>query len=265
MDVSIIIPYYNTGMYLPDALASLKAFKQHPVYTCEIIIINDGSTDANSIALLNELKKDDYVIINIKHKGAAAARNAGLEASTGDYILFLDSDNKLHDVFINKGIPILKNTNADIVYGNALFFGTSTRLLFKQAEFHMPTMLARNYIDVCCLMKRRVWETIGGFDEEKTLKLEDWEYWIRAAKAGFKFHYADEIFYDYRVHPQSNTNSINDESYYQSRRYVYNKYPELVIDSFFYLSDQFYTYQEDKKRPLRSFFKFFYLKYLKVK
>ena len=235
----------------------------HPVYTCEIIIVDDGSTDAPSIALLHELKDKGYIIIGQQNKGAAAARNAGLKASTGKYLLFLDSDNKLRDVFINKGIPILRDEDVDIVYGKAAFFGASAKPLFKQAAFDMPMLMAKNYIDVCCLFKREVYETIGGFDEAEVLNQEDWEYWIRAGKAGFKFKFVDEVFYDYRIHNASTTSAINDESYYQARKYIYNKHPDLLLDSYFYISEQFHNYQEDKKRPLRSFFKYFYLKYLK--
>src|ERR1700712_3667751 len=117
MDVSIIIPYYNAGLYLQDALGSLKTFKDNP--DVEIIIVNDGSTDPESIAFLETIKDDVYIIINQQNAGAAAARNTGLKASIGDYILFLDSDNKLRDVFIDKGLGILRNEEVDIVYGKA--------------------------------------------------------------------------------------------------------------------------------------------------
>jgi glycosyltransferase involved in cell wall biosynthesis len=265
MDISIIIPYYNAGAYLRDALESVNAFKNHPVYKCEIIVINDGSTDAASIALLNAMQNQGYIIINQENKGAAAARNAGLAASTGDYLLFLDSDNKLREAFINKGMPVLRNGEADIVYGKPHFFGAPEKPHFKPGIFHLPALMARNYIDVCCLFKRKVWETIGGLDEEKILNQEDWEYWIRAGAAGFTFRYVDEVFYDYRLHEKSTTNSIDDESYYKAREYIYNKHPKLVIQSFYYLTEQYHAYLEDKDKPFRSFFKFFYLKYLKKK
>ncbi len=261
MDVSIIIPYYNAGLYLRDALDSLNTFKDNP--DIEIIIVNDGSTDPESVAYLETIKDDVYIIINQPNAGAAAARNTGLKASIGDYLLFLDSDNKLRDVMIHKGLKILKNEDVDIVYGKAAFFGSSTDQLFKQDVFHMPTLMARNYIDVCCIFKRKVYETIGGMDTAKVLNQEDWEYWIRAGKAGFKFRYVDEFWYDYRTHEASTTNSINDETYYQARLYIYKKHPELVIDSFFYLTDQFHAYRRDRKMPLRSFFKYVYNKYFK--
>lgn len=263
MDVSIIIPYYNNAPYLRDALNSTALFKKYPQYSYEVIVINDGSTDAASLDLLDEVKTQDYIVISQENKGAAAARNTGLKIAKGRYLLFLDSDNKLRETFITKGLPILDNTDADIVYGRAAFFGASARPLFRQDIMHLPTLMARNYIDVCCLFRRGVYEKIGGFDESPVLNQEDWEYWIRAAKAGFKFQFVDEVFYDYRVHSRSTTNSINDEMYRAAREYIYNKHPELVMDSYFYLTEQFHNYREDKKRPLRSFFKYLYLKYFK--
>jgi len=265
MDVSIIIPYYNNGLYLRDALDSIDAFKKHPHYQFEIIIINDGSTDAASIALLDEIKNDGYIIINQQNKGAAAARNAGLKIAKGMYLLFLDSDNKIRDELIPTALSVLEYTDADIVYGRVNFFGASTKPLFKPGVFHLPTLMVENYIDVCSLVKREVYDTIGGFDEAPELNQEDWEYWIRAAKAGFKFYFMDEVFYDHRVHAWSTTNSINDDTYYAARKYIYNKHPEMVIDSYFYVSEQFQNYRRDKKRPFRSFVKYIYLKCFKKK
>jgi glycosyltransferase involved in cell wall biosynthesis len=263
MDVSIIIPYYNNGLYLRDALYSITVFKKYPQYQYEVIIINDGSTDAESIKLLDELKNENYIIINQQNKGAAAARNAGLKIARGKCLLFLDSDNKLREAFITKGLPVLENNNADIVYGRPNFFGASSQPLFEPGAFHLPTLMVENYIDVCSLVKREVYNAIGGFDEAPELNQEDWEYWIRAAKAGFKFGFIDDLFYDYRVHDKSTTNAINDDTYHAARRYIYSKYPDLVIDSYFYVTAQFQNYRRDKKRPFRSFLKYFNNNYLK--
>lgn len=266
MDVSVIIPYYNNGQYLRDALNSTALFKKHPQYSYEVIVVNDGSTDAASLALLNEIGDQGHIIINQQNRGAAAARNTGLRIARGRYLLFLDSDNRIREAFITKGLPALENTGADIVYGRPSFFGApGSSPLFTPDVFHLPTMMAKNYIDVCCMFRREVYEKIGGLDESPVLNQEDWEYWIRAAEAGFKFCFIDEVFYDYRVHERSTTNSINDEAYYQARRYIYEKHPGLMMDSYFYLTEQFHNYRQDKKQPLRSFFKYLFLKYLKKK
>jgi len=265
MDVSVIVPYYNDGAYLRDALNSIALFKKYPQYSYEVIVINDGSTDAVSLALLEEIKNEGYIVIDQQNQRVAAARNTGLRIAKGRYMLFLDSDNIMREAFITKGLPVLESGDADIVYGKAKFFGASNQPVFRQDVMHLPTLMARNYIDVCSLIRREVYEKLGDFDTSPVLNMDDWEYWIRAVKAGFKFRFVDVFFYDYRLHARSMSSAINDETYHQARKYIYEKYPEQVLESYFYLTQQFHNYRQDKKRPLRSFFKYFYLKYLRKK
>ena len=89
--ISVIIPVYNTEKYLEQCLESVinQTYKD-----LEIICVNDASTD-NSFDVINEYSKKDSRIkyINFEtNKGVSAARNVGLEAATGDYICFIDSD-----------------------------------------------------------------------------------------------------------------------------------------------------------------------------
>ncbi|MEO6149230.1 MAG: glycosyltransferase family A protein [Mucilaginibacter sp.] len=266
MDVSIIIPYYNAGKYLPDAISSVQPLLGRHDISCEIVICNDGSTDPYSIDVLDQLeKKDICTIIHQTNKGPAAARNTAVRNSHGKYLVFLDSDNKIRERLIEKGIDILSNDKADVVYGNAAFFGETSKPLFTPGELHVPLLMARNYIDMCAMVRREVWETTGGFDEGEILRKgqEDWDLWLRAIKAGYRFKYVNETLFDYRVRGASLTNDDSLERYNRAREYIYSKHPEFFKESFFWLSDQLYTYQQDKRTPLRSFFKYFYLKYLK--
>lgn len=120
--VSVVIPVYNTARYLRDCLDSVI----NQSYTnIEIVCVNDGSTD-NSIEILKEYEKNDKrVKVYSKEnegKGAASARNMGLDNASGDYILFLDSD----DIFDVNMIELLSNnvndTNADVVVFDAIKF-----------------------------------------------------------------------------------------------------------------------------------------------
>ncbi|MBO5262426.1 MAG: glycosyltransferase family 2 protein [Clostridia bacterium] len=88
--ISVIVPVYNVQDYLAFALQSLAAQTLKDV---EFVCVNDGSTD-NSLAILEEFAKKDerFVIVNKKNGGLSSARNAGIKASTGQYIMFLDSD-----------------------------------------------------------------------------------------------------------------------------------------------------------------------------
>ncbi|RCH55487.1 hypothetical protein DJ568_06225 [Mucilaginibacter hurinus] len=266
MDVSVIIPYYNAGNYLPDAINSVRPLLQRDDFDCEIVICDDGSTESYAIEVLKNLQEEGIAkIIHQVNKGPAAARNTAVKNSTGKYLVFLDSDNKIRERLVEKGIEILGNNKGDVVYGNAAFFGESAKPLFTQGELNVPLLMARNYIDMCAIVRREVWEVTGGFDEGEELRKgqEDWDLWLRAVKAGFKFYYLNETVFDYRVRAASLTNDDSLERYNSAREYIYSKHPDFFKESFFWLSDQLHAYQQDKRRPVRSFFKYLYLKYLK--
>lgn len=92
--ISVIIPVYNTERYLPRCLDSVLS---NTYDNLEVICINDGSTD-NSINILDNYKVSDerVVVINQKNSGVSAARNAGINVATGEYIAFIDSDDWVH-------------------------------------------------------------------------------------------------------------------------------------------------------------------------
>lgn len=114
MKISIIIPVYNTSPYLRECLDSI--FTQD-YRTCEVICVNDGSTD-NSLDILNEYQlrfPDNMIVLSQSNQGQAAARNAALDVATGDYVLFLDSD--------------------DYYYPNAIQTATSLICEYPDADF----------------------------------------------------------------------------------------------------------------------------------
>ncbi|RYX82274.1 glycosyltransferase family 2 protein, partial [bacterium] len=228
--ISIIIPCYNSGKYLLEAIHSVEKYPDKNVY--EIVVVNDGSTESDTITLLNELKKRPYKIIDQENKGPAAARNNGVKISQGEYLLFLDSDNMIKTTYIDKGIEVLsKNTDVGVVYGNPTFFGENTGLYFMPKEFDFSSLLHSNYIDTCAVVRRKAWDEVGGFDENRELSQEDWEFWIRVAKSNWKFKYINEILYEYRIRGDSHvTNSLKDLEYKKLLKYVYSKHIDLFDD-----------------------------------
>jgi len=118
--VSIIVPVYNVELYLEECLYSIinQTFED-----IEIILINDGSTDHSLEIMEKFAKKDNRIkIISQKNKGVSEARNAGILIASGDYILFVDSD----DVILTNTIEILYNkiiqTGSDLLLGNVLYY-----------------------------------------------------------------------------------------------------------------------------------------------
>ncbi len=260
--ISIIIPCYNSGAYLQDALESIKDYPHKNNY--EVIIINDGSTDDNTLTLLHQLHIDGYTVLHQENKGPAAARNTGIKFSSGRYLLFLDSDNKIRSAYIEKGIKVLDAfKEVGIVYGNPSFFGDSSELRFVTGEFDIYKMLNQNYIDICSVIRKKVFDQVGGFDEERTLiGHEDWDFWIRANRAGFKFHYIQETLFDYRVTHDSLIRQASQPARLQKvLQYIYQKHVDIYVRHYKGLHQRYVYYQHDREKPFRSLFKFYFLRY----
>ena len=124
---SIIIPIYNTHDFLDKAINSvIKQKFEH----MEILCIDDGSTD-NSAELLEDWKKRDLRIklITQDNAGASAARNLGFQLAMGKYIMFLDSDDYLHDEAVREIYDAMEKGNLDICYFDSLACGEDLAMI----------------------------------------------------------------------------------------------------------------------------------------
>lgn len=113
MEVSVIIPMHNSVSTIEKAIKSINLSLNY-----EIICVDDGSTDTTRLKIEELQLVYPIKYIYQKNSGAASARNKGLDSASGEYVIFLDSD----DTYINKSIEKMfvyaKNTNADVVLGN---------------------------------------------------------------------------------------------------------------------------------------------------
>lgn len=198
--LSIIIPCYNHGHYIQDAIESIQSYNGDIQY--EVIIVNDGSDSEVTMKILEELKEKGFKIYDQINKGLAEARNIGISLAKGKYVIPLDADNKIRHDMITEGIAALKkDEKIDIVYGDVQYFGEQTHV-FRPGKFSFRKLLIENYIDACILMKKAAWERLGGYDKDLN-PYEDWDLNIRAAALGCKFYYIPKILFDYRVRNDS--------------------------------------------------------------
>ena len=199
IDVTVVIPCFDSGQYMLEAIAS---FERVAAPNCELIIVNDGSKEPRTLEILKILKNAGYFIIDQENQGLSAARNAGIRAATGRYILPLDADNRLRAAFIETAIKVLDlMPDVGIVYGYRQFFGLKNNI-DEVAEFDLDELLTFNYIDACAVFRKQVWADCGGYDQHIS-PLEDWDLWIGAAEKEWKFHRLPQITFDYRVRPES--------------------------------------------------------------
>lgn len=264
IDVSVIMPCYNSGSYLLEAIQSIKDNIEIANY--EIIIIDDGSTDTKTITIIKALKDEPNLItLSQINKGPAAARNAGIDIAKGIYLLFLDSDNKIRKTYVNKAISAFsKDSSLGVVYANPIIFGNVTEeRIYKSRSFDFAFLFTGNYIDMCSVVKKAAIDEVGGFDENM-IGLEDWELWIRLAKQDWKFYFLDEDLFEYRITETSLSEAVND-NFFVNSTYIYKKHIDLFSKFYKELYYNNLFYDDDKKKPFKSFLKFSYNRYLNKK
>lgn len=219
--ISIVIPCYNHGPMLLETLASIERVRTDSL--AEVIIVNDGSTDPETRRIFEELDHQKYHIIDQENRGLGPARNAGVAMARGEFILPVDSDNRIRRAYLDQGLAVLmKDSDIGVVYGDREFFGERSGR-DRVAEFNWKLMVRDNKIDACALYRKTVWESVGGYDEEMPrMGFEDWDFWMRVALRGWKFFHLDEIAYEYRVRSGS---MISDTLQYRHElvEHIFNK------------------------------------------
>jgi glycosyltransferase involved in cell wall biosynthesis len=201
--VSIIIPCYNQGNYLLDAVNSVK--KQ--AYTnWEIIIVDDGSTDKNTIKLLDKINDQKIKVLHTKNQGLAMARNNGIEGSKGGFLLPLDADDMIDEEYLKKALRIFTtHKEIDILYPKVKIFGDYSSEISFSAKISIPEELISNNLSYCSIFRRRVYQKIKdkrgfGYNPKMEFGYEDWEFWICALEQDFTFSLLDYFLFYYRKH-----------------------------------------------------------------
>jgi glycosyltransferase involved in cell wall biosynthesis len=186
---------------LREALASVEQMRNANVL--EVIVVDDGSSETETMTILRQLEEAGYCVVSQPNRGLSAARNAGIRLAKGEYILPLDSDNRLRDVYLSEGVFLLKNNpSIGVIYADAEYFGERNGP-WHLPEFDLLSLTRANFIDACALYRKSLWEEVGGYDEQMLMGLEDWDFWLRVAFHGGSFVHLPQIGFDYRVREDS--------------------------------------------------------------
>jgi glycosyltransferase involved in cell wall biosynthesis len=229
--LSIIIPCYKSSRTVEETLQSVL---DQEFTHWEAIIINDGSPDNLEEIVLPWTKMDNrFIYFKKENGGLGSARNFGIQKARGQYILPLDSDNKVRPQFATNAINVFsKEPTVGIVHGNAHYFG-SKKGIWKVAPFDAFKMLTDNYIDACAMIKREVFTAVGLYDQAMPYQgHEDWEFWIRTIDSDFTFYYLDETCFDYRVTNDSMIRTFNDKMTQKNIEYIVHKHWKLYYTHF---------------------------------
>lgn len=201
--VSIVIPCYNLGAYLPETLESVHRQTRDD---WEAIVVNDGSTDDTATRVEEALRRyghDRLRYVEQPNRGLPAARNAGIERARGRYILPLDADDLLGPAFLEETVEVLEAfPELGIVYTHLQAFGGES---WQAAcpPWNPCRLLDQNRLPYASLYRREVWESVGGYDPAMREGYEDWEFWVAAAEAGWQATCVPRALFFYRRRPGS--------------------------------------------------------------
>lgn len=203
--LSVIIPCYNQGPYLVEAVGSV--LKQN-IKDLQIIIIDDGSTDETT-TILNQL--EDKIAVDCFHQqnqGAAAARNFGVTKANKEYIAFLDADDLWHPEKIQTQFDALKTGNEIMFTGISQFI--SPELMSEKLKgIEIKNKILPGICPSTYLSRMETFTKVGNFDEK--LKLGEFIAWYLKAKSlNVKSVVLNTVLAQRRIH-KNNTSHLNKE------------------------------------------------------
>jgi len=199
--VSIVIPCYNSGHFLLDAI---KSCADQSYRNFEIVVVNDGSDESLTLQLLQLLSPTGInVIHSANNQGVSVARNLGIRRAVGEFILPLDADDRLADNFLEKTVSVLEdNPDVGVVFGTVQLFGKLTGA-WQQPDFSVKRLLLDNMVVVSALFRRDDFTAIGGYRLSMVHGWEDWDFWLSMVELGRRFVQVPEATFYYRTRAES--------------------------------------------------------------
>ena len=224
--LSIIIPTYNNAQFLPQAIDSVIS---QNVAGCEIVVVDDGSTDETGTVLAPYAGK--IHLVHQENAGSAAARNAGLVLAKGEFVVFLDADDWLLPGKLAAQMQILvERPSLGLVHSGWRVVGGDGNVLREVEPWHDAPVLDldawvwQKPVQMGAMMFRRVWlDHVGGFDP-KLRQSQDVDLLLRLALAGCAAAWLPQITFCYRIYAAS---TIRQQSPQQ------HHYLMCVLDKFF--------------------------------
>ena len=234
MTVSAIIPCFNAETTIERAILSVVS---QTIPVSEIIVVNDGSTDASG-RLLEDLKSNypQLKVIHQENKGVSYSRNIAIQEALGDYILTLDADDYFDHSFVEKA---LIKFSQDLTYG-AIMCGYVRIVKEKKIKPYIPPMvslascLLNNGVIACLLFKKEVLLKVGAYDTAMAKGYEDWDLNIRILKLGYNFGVVEEVLFNYSDIKGSRT-SIATKNDLELKLQIYDKYKDDYTDNARYI------------------------------
>ncbi len=213
--VSVITPAYNAAPFIAETIESVRA---QTFDDWELVIVDDGSTDATNDLIAEYRERDGRIrLLHQANAGPSSARNHAMRAARGAFFAFLDSDDVWDPEYLERQLAVFRDyPDTHLVTGVARFRGgAGDGKPMRPFVSGYPLLSLRDMIAddaavfIMTLFRREVFEATGGLDESKW-RSEDYDFWLRAATAGFIFRRNPQPLGRYRVREGSLSQSTVD-------------------------------------------------------
>ena len=194
--VSVVIPCYGLRRHLDEAVDSVLVQTYQDV---EILVIDDGSTDRATVALLDGYRRPRTRVVRTPNRGLAAARNRGIAESRGVYLCALDADDRLAPTFLERAVALLDDDPGLAFVSSWLeTFGDET-WLWRRDACDLVTLLGEDTVHTAALVRRAVVEEVGGYATDMGMAgYEDWDLWLSIVERGHRGTIIPEVLFHYR-------------------------------------------------------------------
>lgn len=225
--VSIVIPNHNLGAFVGEAIDSALAQTHRET---EVIVVDDGSTD-DSLTRIRDSPAFGHGAIRLveqANQGVSRARNAGARLARGEHIAFLDADDLLAPTYVERCLEALRPAPPSVAYAytQMQLFGAESSV-FESRPFSRWVLLRGNFVNASALLRREVFDRVGGWDPSFSLGYEDYELWVRMLDRGYSGVFVPEPLLRYRRHPGGSRNEFPAETLKRLHFDVAVRHPRL--------------------------------------
>lgn len=227
--VSIIIPCYNQCEFIAETINSVKKqrFKDY-----EIIIINDGSTEKGAVQFLNKFTDVDTKVLHIENTGVSAARNYAIKHGNGEYILPLDADDCIDELFLHETVAILDAMpEIEAVRTGVKYFGAINHEEILPIYSRRRHLLQNLFFNTT-LFRKTSFLNVGGYDEQFLIGWEDWDLFLRLIENEEQVFAIDRPYYFYRIKLSSRNANLQEEKKQKAEQQLYKKHLETYLQYF---------------------------------
>lgn len=229
VDVTVIIPCYNDGPYINEAVDSILKQSSLPK---KIIIIDDGSQQ-ETLDVLTKIESPLIEICYQENKGVCSARNVAIGMAATDYILTLDADDYFEPTFLEKAYAIistLEDVAAVCCYYQRFCKDKLIGGVVKPLGGSVENFLVQNNGLGNALFRKSCWQEVNGYDVSFDKGYEDWDFWISILNKGWKMYVLTEVLFNYRIKEESRDQTAVSLYNKELKMKIYEKHKEVYLE-----------------------------------